>query len=66
LNWRPYDPLLLRSLIWCSKDLTTSSLASSLSLAADLIEGHIDVTVANKVHWGAQLALTTALPHFPS
>jgi hypothetical protein len=42
----------------------TSSLAASLPSVADLIEGRIDATVPNGVHWGAQLALTTALSHF--
>jgi hypothetical protein len=43
----------------------TSSLAASLSSAVDLIEGRIDATISNGVHWGARLALTTALSHFP-
>jgi hypothetical protein len=43
----------------------TSSLAASLSSVADLIEGRIDATVPNGVHWGPRLALTTALSHFP-
>jgi hypothetical protein len=40
------------------------SLATSLSSAMDLIEGCIDVAVANRVHCGARLALTAALSHF--
>jgi hypothetical protein len=42
-----------------------SSLAVSLSLATDLIEGHVNATATSGVHWGAQLALTTALSHLP-
>jgi hypothetical protein len=42
-----------------------SSLARSLSSAADLIEGRVDAAVANGVHWEARLALTTTLSHFP-
>jgi hypothetical protein len=42
-----------------------SSLAASLSSAVDLIEGRVDAVVTNGVHWGAWLALTTALSHFP-
>jgi hypothetical protein len=30
----------------------TSSLVVSLSTVADLIEGHVDATAANGVHWG--------------
>jgi hypothetical protein len=43
----------------------TSSLATSLSSAADLIEGHVDVAAANGVHWGVRLVLTAILSHFP-
>jgi hypothetical protein len=42
-----------------------SSLVALLSSAVDLIEGHVDAAVANRVHWGARLALITALSHFP-
>jgi hypothetical protein len=42
-----------------------SSLAASLSSAADLIEGRVQAAAANGVHWGARLALITALLHFP-
>jgi hypothetical protein len=31
----------------------TSSLVVSLSTVADLIEGSVDATAANGVHWGA-------------
>jgi hypothetical protein len=30
-----------------------------------LLEGRIDATVANGVHWGTQSALVAALSHFP-
>jgi hypothetical protein len=43
----------------------TSSLAASLSLTEDLIEGHVDFVAANGVHWGARLALITTLSHCP-
>jgi hypothetical protein len=42
-----------------------SSLAVSLPSVANLIKGRIDVVAANRVHWGARLALTAALSHFP-
>jgi hypothetical protein len=42
-----------------------SSLLVSLSSAADLIEGRVDAVAANEVRWGARLALTAALMHFP-
>jgi hypothetical protein len=41
-----------------------SSLVASLSSAAGLLEGCIDVIAANGVHWGTQSALATALSHF--
>jgi dienelactone hydrolase len=41
-----------------------SSLTASLSLAAELIEGHVDVVGANGVCWGARLVLTITLSHF--
>jgi hypothetical protein len=42
----------------------SSSLATSLSLTAGLLEGCIDAVAANGVHWGTQSALATALSHF--
>jgi hypothetical protein len=42
----------------------TSSLAASLSLVLELIEGRVDATAANGVCWGAWSVLTTALSHF--
>jgi hypothetical protein len=41
-----------------------SSLAASLSMTAELLEGWVDVTAANEVHWGTWSALVTALSHF--
>jgi hypothetical protein len=43
----------------------TSSLAMSLSSPIDLIEGCVDATATNRVHWGAPLALAAALSHIP-
>jgi hypothetical protein len=43
-----------------------SSLAASMSLVVDLIEGHINAVAANVVYWEAQLTLTAALSHFLS
>jgi hypothetical protein len=40
------------------------SLAVVLSLTTDLIEGHIDVAVSNRVHWVTRLVLTAVLSHF--
>jgi hypothetical protein len=40
-----------------------SSLVVSLSSAAELLEGCIDVAAANKDLWGTRLALATALLH---
>jgi hypothetical protein len=42
-----------------------SSLAASLSLATDLIECRVNAAATNGVYWGAQLALTATLSHFP-
>jgi hypothetical protein len=42
----------------------TSSLAVSLSSVAELLEGGIDFTAANRVCWGTQSALVAALLHF--
>jgi hypothetical protein len=43
----------------------TSSLAVSLSSVAELLEGCIDFTAANRVRWGTQSVLVAALLHFP-
>jgi hypothetical protein len=42
-----------------------SSLAASLSIVAEFLEGQVDATTANGVHWGTRLALDAALSHFP-
>jgi hypothetical protein len=41
-----------------------SSLAASLSLVEDLIEGRVDAAATNRVRWGSWLALTAALSYF--
>jgi hypothetical protein len=40
-----------------------SSLAVSLSMVAELLEGQIDATTANGVRWGTRSTLVTALSH---
>jgi hypothetical protein len=40
-----------------------SSLVVSLSSAAELLEGCIDVAAANKDLWGTRLVLATTLSH---
>jgi hypothetical protein len=42
----------------------SSSMAASLSMAAELLKGQVDATTANGVHWGTQSALVAALSHF--
>jgi hypothetical protein len=42
-----------------------SSLVAALFSIADLIKGCVDAVVVDGVHWGAQLALTVVLSHFP-
>jgi hypothetical protein len=42
----------------------SSSLAVSLSLAAELLEGHIDATAANGFCWGTRSVLAVTLSHF--
>jgi hypothetical protein len=41
-----------------------SSLAVSLSMVAELLEGRIDTTVANGVRCGTQSTLVSTLSHF--
>jgi hypothetical protein len=41
-----------------------SSLAASLSMAVQLLEGQIDSTTANGVHWGTRSTLVAALSLF--
>jgi hypothetical protein len=43
----------------------TPSLVVVLSPSTELMEGHVNATAINRVHWGARLALTAVLPHFP-
>jgi hypothetical protein len=40
------------------------SLVASLSSIAELLEGCIDITTANRVRWGTRLALAATLSHF--
>jgi hypothetical protein len=42
----------------------SSSLATSLSTAVELIKGRIDSTTANRVRWGTRSALVATLSHF--
>jgi hypothetical protein len=42
-----------------------SSLAASMSTAAELLEGWIDAVGANGVRWGARSALVATVSHFP-
>jgi hypothetical protein len=42
-----------------------SSLVAALFSIANLIKGCVDAVVVDGVHWGAQLALTVVLSHFP-
>jgi hypothetical protein len=42
----------------------TSSLAASMSMTAELLEGWIDIGAANGVHWGSHSALVAAVLHF--
>jgi hypothetical protein len=41
-----------------------SSLAASLSMAVELLEGWVDFAAANGVRWGTRSALVAALSHF--
>jgi hypothetical protein len=41
------------------------SLEVALSSTTDLIECHVDAEVANGVHWGCRLPLTTVFSRFP-
>jgi hypothetical protein len=42
----------------------SSSLAASLSMVAELLEGRIDTAAANGVRWVTRSALVAALSHF--
>jgi hypothetical protein len=60
----------LHASVTCVRDLVLdgidgpSSLATSLSSVAELLEGRIDAAAATGVHCGIQLALFAALSHF--
>jgi hypothetical protein len=41
-----------------------SSLATSMSVAAELLKGRIDAAAANGVHWGSSSTLVAAMSHF--
>jgi hypothetical protein len=41
-----------------------SSLAASLSMVAELLEGRVDVATANGIRWGTLSVLITTLSHF--
>jgi hypothetical protein len=40
------------------------SLATSLSMVAELLKSRVDAAVGNMVRWGTQTVLVTALSHF--
>jgi hypothetical protein len=42
-----------------------SSLAASMSMAAELLEGQIEAATTNGVSWGSRSVLVTAVLHFP-
>jgi hypothetical protein len=42
-----------------------SSLAASMSTAMELLEGQVDATTANGVHWWSRSALVATVSHFP-
>jgi hypothetical protein len=60
----------LRTLTACVQDLVLdnadepSNLAACLSVRVELLEGWVDATIANQIHWGTQLVLVAALSHF--
>jgi hypothetical protein len=43
----------------------SSSMAASLSMVVELLEGRIDTATANGVHWGTRSTLVATLSHFP-
>jgi hypothetical protein len=43
----------------------SSLLVTSMSLVAEWLEGQIDATAANGVHWGSRSVLVAAVLHFP-
>jgi hypothetical protein len=42
----------------------SSLLATSMSTVAERLEGQIDITAANGVHWGSCSALVAIVSHF--
>jgi hypothetical protein len=42
----------------------SSLLATSMSAVAERLEGQIDITAANGVHWGSYSALVAIVSHF--
>jgi hypothetical protein len=42
----------------------STSLAASLSMVVELLEGQIDTVTTNGVHWGTRFALVAALSLF--
>jgi hypothetical protein len=42
-----------------------SSLATSISAAAELLEDQVDAAATNKLHWGSHFVLVAAMSHFP-
>jgi hypothetical protein len=61
----------LRTLAALARDLVLddvngpSSLAASLSMMVELLEGQIDTVAANRFHWRSRSTLVAALSHFP-
>jgi hypothetical protein len=43
----------------------SSSLAASMSMAAELLKDRINVAAANGVRWGSHSALVVVVSHFP-
>jgi hypothetical protein len=43
----------------------SSSLATSMSMVVEWLEGRIDAVDANGVHWGSCSALVADVSHFP-
>jgi hypothetical protein len=42
-----------------------SSLATSMAIVAELLEGQIDGVASNEVCWGSHSTLVVAVSHFP-
>jgi hypothetical protein len=41
-----------------------SSMAASMSMVVELLEGRIDTAATNTVRWGSHSALVAIVPHF--